>query len=186
MKKFLAIVGTNAPVLPTSGEHIEINQVQLITQIDASTFYENWNEGIVARQQWEQFCENLFQILIKTGLIDENGLHTSEYTPGSICRFLMANKEMFPQEFRDGALGMMVMSAIKTGAKTIKKGKDIEVDWSSITTHAAPMTEAVLAQIIKSPERSGMLMPIIRQYFPVILTETPEDEQPAIPPMSDN
>lgn len=186
MRKFLAIVGTNAQVLPANGEPVEISHVQLITQIDADTFYQNWNEGIVARQQWEQFCENLFQILIKTGLIDENGLHTSEYTPGSICRFLMANKEMFPADFRDGALGMMVMGAIKTGAKTIKKGKDIDVDWPSITTHAAPMTEAVLAQIIKSPERSAMLMPIIRQYFPVILTETPEADQPTMPPMSDN
>ena len=179
MRKFLAIVTSDNPHFPDAGERVDISTAKLIPEIDAETFVQQWNEGINACLHWTQFCYNLFEIVTKTGLIDENGLHTAEYTPGSICRFLMANKEMFPQEFRDSALGMMVMQAIKTGAKTIKKGKDIEVDWSSITQHAAPMTEAVLQQMIKSPERAAILMPIIQQYFP---TAT----QPVVPPISDN
>ncbi|GAB2566805.1 hypothetical protein [Spirosoma areae] len=180
--KILAYIEIEGEILPLNGGPLLIKRAEAIPGILAETFLQEWNAGVMARNQWEQFCENLFQILTKSGLIDENGLHTSEYTPGSICRFLLANKEMFSRDFRDSALGMMVMSAIKTGAKTIKKGKDIEVNWDAITAHAGPMTEAVLTQLVKQPHRSAIVLPIIRQYFPAQTTPAADN----FPTPSDN
>ncbi len=89
---------------------------------------------------------------------------------------------MFPADFRDSGLGMMVMAAIKTGAKTINKGKDIEVNWDAINAHAGPMTEAVLNQMVKSPERADLLLPIFTKYFTTtpITPLSPSIPQPSV------
>ncbi|MVM35006.1 hypothetical protein GO755_33570 [Spirosoma sp. HMF4905] len=178
MKRFLALVETDDDFGPTKEANVALTGIQLIPQIIADTFIHDWNEGVLAKKQWDQFCENLFQILTKSELIDETGLHVSEYTPGSICRFLLANKQIFPEDFRDSMLGLTVMQAVKTGAKTIKKGKDIVINWEDITAHAGPMTEAVLHQMLKTPERSAIMMPVIRQYFPVATESTASESSP--------
>lgn len=133
--------------------------------INAETFSADWLDGIAARQKWEQFCNAFYHLLTESGMIDANGLHVDEYTPGSICRFILANPAMMPESFRDSALGMLVMGAIKTGAKTIKKGKNIEINWESINKHTGPMTEAVLNRMLIAPERRDFLQPIFAKYF---------------------
>ncbi|MVM29377.1 hypothetical protein GO755_04975 [Spirosoma sp. HMF4905] len=183
MKRFIALVETSDEIALTTEGVVAISGVHLFPQINPDTFITLWNEGIVALRQWDQFCQSLFHILTKSGMIDEEGLHVSEYSPGSICRFILANKEVLPEGFRETGLGMMVMQAIKTGAKTIKKGKDIVIDWKEITAYAGPMTDAVLVQMMNSPQRSAILLPIIQQFFPH-WPEVPTTETQ--PTLSDN
>lgn len=145
--------------------------------INPETFSADWLDGVAARQKWEQFCDAFYHLLTESGMIDETGLHVDEYTPGSICRFILANPAMLPESFRDSALGMMVMGAIKTGAKTIKKGKNIEINWESINQHTGPMTEAVLNRMLIEPTRRDFLQPIFSKYFTL-----PDVTQPVADP----
>lgn len=162
MKRVLAIVEVQTS---EQGPEETIVNATEIQGIDPNTFAEQWNAGIQARQKWEQFCENFYQILIKSGLIDEAGLHVDEYDFGSIARFVMDNQSMLPEGFTGSALGMMVMPLVKSAGKMFKKGKEIEVNWDAINQHAGPMTEAVLNMMVMSPERRDMLLPVFTKFF---------------------
>lgn len=173
MKKFLAIVETADDVdgsLPISP--LSITSVQPIPFIDANaltdpqTFFRHWVAGINARNDWENFSNSLFRMLIESGAVDESGLHVEEYTPGSVCRFVTKNqKDVFSDEFRNSAFGMMVIATIKAGGKMIKKGKEIDVNWSNVQDYARPMTDIVLSQMVRTDERAAIMMPIYQKYF---------------------
>ncbi|GAB3568781.1 hypothetical protein GCM10027578_22000 [Spirosoma luteolum] len=143
----------------------KVTAVTPFQDIDADTFSADWLDGQQARAKWEQFCNAFYHLLTESGLVDANGIHVDEYTPGSVCRFILANPTMIPADFRDTGLGMIVMQAIKTGAKTIKKGKAIEINWESINAHTGPMTEAVLKRMVLDPQRADLLLPIFSKYF---------------------
>ncbi|GEM_PF-5394841 len=158
----------------------KVRTVQPYSSINADTFVEDWTDGVAARQKWEQFCNAFYHLLIESGFIDENGLHVDDYTAGSVFRFIKANPDMLTESFRDSAVGMMVMQAVKSGAKMIKKGKDIDINWPSINQHTGPMTEAVLNRMLIDTKRRELLQPIFAKFLTL-----PADSTPAADPAAE-
>jgi hypothetical protein len=123
----------------------------------------HWNAGIQARYYIEDVAENFYQIFRKSGIIDENGLHIKEYTPGSLFRFLDKNQEMMmPPSFRESATGMLVSGSIKSATMLLgKKGKEIDMDWSFLMEHGKPFIETIIRQIMQSPDRRAIVEPLL-------------------------
>ncbi len=186
MKTVLAIIQVDDSVEDVSNlSPGDIKNVAVISGIhpmyyrDVRTFLAHWIAGINARQKWEIFSENFFKLFTESGFVDEKGIHTDEYDVGSICRFIIKNKEtIMPQSFKQSAFSGMLIGALKMGASTMRKGKDIEVDWPKIASYAKPMAEIILTQVALAEHRREIMQPIINQYFdenPIVINQPTSD-----------
>ncbi|GAB3761489.1 hypothetical protein [Spirosoma pomorum] len=173
MAKLLLLAEVNDDVI--NNETIDPSAVSSIEAIrtihpayypDIATFLAHWNAGIDARQNWEHFSDNFFKLFTESGFVDEAGVHIEEYDLGSLCRFVIDNKEtIMPKSFRDSMFAGMLTGALKMGATTMSKGKDIQVNWPEMAEYARPMAEIVLNQVAQSPERRRLMLPILKRFF---------------------
>lgn len=165
MNKILAIVEmTDAQVAATPEQMTKVQVLRHFPQINADSFLSDWNEGIVARRMWESFVGGLFSILTENELLDENGLHFNDYSFGDVCKYIVDNQDKLPSPIKEATsstFGMVLMSSIKTASRTIRRKKEIKIDFPEMQKHLMPMLESIMVMAMKDPDRAKLLTPLL-------------------------
>ena len=139
-------------------------------------YFADMADLMAAKEDWDTLCNWLVSVAIDEGILTANGLTDPGYTLRSFTRLLTAYIKSVQEsndpdvtngkvyEFLKGMYGMMIKTMLKIADRVGEKGENIVVKEDTFKRVTAMISDVLLRQLWRDPERQRLLKPI-ESYF---------------------